>query len=105
MRRIHPIGPGLKELSEETWYGSGYCAVCGEKATSAVTCPVVARAVRYWDPDDGWRVGVLCVHCAPGVAKHGPAPGDYAYRMVEDVAERIDVVAANDLDAAYSDSL
>lgn len=34
-RTVHVEGPGLRELSSGTWYGAGYCAVCGEPATSA----------------------------------------------------------------------
>lgn len=66
---------GVKYMGEETWYGPGYCGICGD------TENLVSRPTRWWDPDDGWRMGVLCVYCTRDAEKHGPEPGDYAYRQ------------------------
>lgn len=67
-------GPGLKTYSRPTdapWYGSsGRCSICGGE-------PFPAR-VRYWDPDDGWRSGVLCIGCAEETAERGPKADDFA---------------------------
>jgi len=63
--------------------------------------------VRYWDADDGWRVGVLCVHCGLDAAECGPKPDDYAVvvKRGTDTGILAAMVAANgdDLDAAYTD--
>ena len=67
-------GPGLRVYSKPTdllWYGSsGRCSICGGE-------PFPAR-VRYWDPDDGRRSGVLCVGCAEEAAERGPRADDFA---------------------------
>jgi hypothetical protein len=89
--------PGLRYLSAETWYGPGYCGICG------TTKALIARPTRFWDPDDGWRVGVLCAYCTEDVRDRGPQPGDYAYRRRND-GEIIDAVASiSDMDGVYSE--
>jgi hypothetical protein len=89
-------GPGLRYLSNEKWYGPGYCGICG------TTRDIIARPTRFWDPDDGWRVGVLCVCCTRGVRDRGPQPEDYAYRRRDD-AGAIDAAASvSDADGVYS---
>lgn len=100
--KIHDEGPGLRVVSGERWYGPGYCGICGDRGPT-----LVARAVRYWDADDGWRMGVLCVHCGMEAAARGPRPDDYAVvtRRASDrqeQADMIDVEAGDDADAAYS---
>ena len=99
----HPRGngPGLKAFGTEEWYGPGYCGICGADP--------VPQAVRWWDCDDGWRMGVLCVSCADEARERGPQPDDYAVvtRDTEelDSADRIDILhSMGDDDAAYSDS-
>lgn len=100
MTMIHAEGPGLRVLSSERWFGPGYCGICGDRGDA-----LVARAVRFWCPDDGWKMGVLCIHCGQEAAARGPRPDDYASVVREDAAERIDVTAdMGDLDGAYSDS-
>ena len=99
---IHRNGPGLKVLGNATsdrWYGPGYCGICGDTE-------VVPVAVRYWDPDDGWRLGVLCVGCGDECRSRGPQRGDYAYRTTDTAEQktRLDVLAdLGDLDGAYAD--
>lgn len=80
------------------WYGSGYCGVCGD-------LNIEPLAVRYWDCDDGWRVGVLCACCADECHDRGPQPDDYAYSSVKHAqqAEIIDMTAdVADADCAYA---
>ena len=109
---IHRNGPGLKQLGNarsERWYGPGYCGFCGTKE-------VVPVAVRYWDPDDGWRMGVLCAGCGEDCTDRGPQPDDFACRTQDDNADhesrahfqamRIDRLATlTDLDGAYADQM
>ena len=96
-------GPGLKVYALPTdapWYGSGYCAICGGE-------PFPAR-IRFWDPDDGWKSGVLCPGCAAVAAERGPHPDDYALRVMDpDRAAHMDAIGeANDGDddAAHTES-
>jgi len=100
-RQVHDNGPGLRVLGTTRWYGGGYCGVCGSRGED-----LVARAVRWWDPDDGWCLGVLCVTCGEEAAARGPRPTDYA--MATDAGadpDAIDTSAADDADAAYADDL
>lgn len=95
---FHVDGKGLKTLSKEQWYGPGYCGICGDRGES-----LIPQAVRFWDPDDGWKMGVLCVGCGIDVQENGPEQGDYAYRKMDSL--KIDVEASmGDLDAAWSDN-
>jgi hypothetical protein len=83
----HKDGPGLVVLGTERWYGSGFCGICGEEP--------IPRSVRWWDPDDGWRFGVLCKGCGREASGRGPEEGDYALRGerdADDGAEHIDLV-------------
>ena len=71
----HPEGPGLKILDRSSvWYGGGYCGICGSRSDDEL----VPQAVRFWDPDDGWKVGVLCTYCGEEAAARGPRHDDYA---------------------------
>ena len=90
-------GPGLRAVGSETWYGPGYCGICGADP--------VPQSVRWYDPDDGWRFGVLCAGCADDARIRGPKPGDYCQQDHADkTADRIDAVASlSDDDATYSD--
>ena len=99
--RTHEPGPGLKILSRERWYGGGYCGICGSRGDE-----LIPQAVRYWDPDDGWRVGTLCSYCGEEAAARGPQVGDYAHKGEDDQAARIEAgVVYGDLDSTYSDSM
>lgn len=86
---------------KEPWYGGGYCGVCG------ATDDLVARAVRWWDCDDGWRFGVLCEYCTEECRDRGPQADDYAVVTIEDPEERaamIDISAdIGDTDGTLSE--
>ena len=56
-------------------YGAGYCGVCGDTGPA-----LVPRLARWWDCDDGWRVGVLCSYCFGDAEKRPPRRTDYAYK-------------------------
>jgi hypothetical protein len=98
---VHRNGAGLRIVGRERWYGPGYCGVCGSRE-------VVPVAVRYWDPDDGWRMGVLCTGCGEDCSERGPRPGDYACRTrdIAEQAQRVDLLSELvDLDGAYADQM
>lgn len=95
--------PGhVKVLSREVWYGQGGCDICGERYN------LIPRAVRYWSPDDGWKMGVLCGGCTAECDERGPQEGDYAVctranQVNEEKQVAIDIVAdllVGDLDGA-----
>ena len=87
---------------KQLWYGPGYCGVCGTSGDSLIPVPV-----RFWDCDDGWKVGVLCGGCGEECAKSGPSPENYAFPN-EKKREAIDAVAdllGEDMDGPYSTSV
>jgi hypothetical protein len=76
--RNHPSGPGLVQIGREVWYGSfGGCDLCADTDEARL----IPRAVRYWSPDDGWKVGVLCITCGEFCRERGPQPSDWAYTV------------------------
>lgn len=92
---MHKNGPGLRIVGDPTrqWFGGGYCCICGQTSTKVQHSPLIGVAVRYWDPDDGWRRGVLCLGCGEEAAARGPQKGDYAYKDEEEQREKADVEA------------
>ena len=83
------------------WYGPGYCGICGVRETP----PLTPRQVRYWDCDDGWRVGVLCCHCHADCEDNPPSPRDYAYAGNYESASMIEAAAdilGDDTDGIYT---
>ena len=56
-----------------------YCGICGHVPTTRQDEPNRAP-LKWWDPDDGWKIGSLCRWCAEEVLDDQPKPGDYAYR-------------------------
>lgn len=90
----------VKVLSKERWFGGGYCKICGDRGEH-----LVPRAVRFWDPDDGWKMGPLCCFCLDEAAARGPRDDDYAVvvrKDAEEKAQRIDVLSVmGDLDSTY----
>jgi hypothetical protein len=55
-----------------------YCLICGSEPTGELTSPMNILC-RFWCPDDGWRIGALCVYCHRDCADRKPEPSDYAY--------------------------
>ena len=104
----HDPGRGLKVVGRpgERWWGLGSCGICGETAEEG-TSPLVPQAVRWWDPDDGWRFGVLCLRCGQEARTRGPRRDDFAVATRRPQAEpaRLDLAAVDDPDAALSDLL
>ena len=107
---LPPDGAGLKvygKKSDAPWYGNG-CGICGATDPASKYSPLIPVRVRFWDCDDGWKSGVLCLGCAEDCAERGPKPGDYAYRAPDPEtltkAEKMDILAemsGGDDDAAH----
>ena len=63
-----------------------YCGVCGETPHTAQDEPNKAP-LRWWDPDDGWKIGSLCWYCAKEVLDAVPKEGDYAFEKTNHVCD------------------
>ena len=80
-----------------------YCGVCGHVPKGNEEDPNYRsnRApLRWWDCDDGWKIGALCHGCACGmetktfgkqdaILDAQPKPGDYAYKRTNGVADDV----------------
>jgi len=56
-----------------------YCGVCGHQPKNDWDEPNYTP-LRWWDPDDGWKIGSLCSVCAAEYLEAQPKPGDYAFQ-------------------------
>ena len=66
-----------------------YCGICGHVPHGVPSEPNRAP-LRFWCPDDGWKVGSLCRFCAEEALPRKPHPRDYAYGTTNGVAHDID---------------
>jgi hypothetical protein len=64
-----------------------YCGICGHTPKSSDE-PNYAP-LRWWDPDDGWKIGTLCHWCHDEVMHDEPKPKDMAYDRTNGVADDI----------------
>jgi len=62
-----------------------YCGMCG-RTPSRREEPNYAP-IRWWDPDDGWKIGTLCSWCYEMVQYDKPEPDDYAYEDTNGVCD------------------
>lgn len=63
-----------------------YCGVCG-RIPKDKTEPTNFGPIRWWDPDDGWKIGTLCESCYNEVGKDVPKPDDFAYELTNGVCD------------------
>ncbi len=63
-----------------------YCRVCGLEPDGK-TQPLNQGPLRYWDADDGWCIGSLCMNCWVDVFDAKPQPGDHAYDTRRDLLD------------------
>mgnify|MGYP001616342901 CR=1 FL=1 len=62
-----------------------YCIICGDfNHDETFTAPL-----RFWSPDDGWRVGRFCRACQP-LSHVKPQPSDFAYESKGDYLANMD---------------
>lgn len=54
-----------------------YCNICGYTPKTEKDCCNFVR--KFWDCDDGWKIGALCVGCWLDVKNDAPKKGDYAH--------------------------
>ena len=55
-----------------------YCGICGRTPLTNLDEPNYTP-LRWWDPDDGWKIGTLCRWCWEEVADDKPKPADFAF--------------------------
>lgn len=63
-----------------------YCGICGHTPKTSSEEPNYAP-LRWWDPDDGWKIGTLCHWCHDEVANAVPKPGDFAFKDTNGVCD------------------
>lgn len=88
------MNPSTTTLAERLTAGTvrityNYCGVCGRTPKTSNEEPNYAP-VRWWDPDDGWKIGSLCRGCFEDYAHVRPNPEDYAVRATNQVADQVD---------------
>ena len=91
-----------------------YCGICGRVPETNLDEPNWAP-VRWWDPDDGWKIGTLCRWCLEEYQNVKPKTTDFAWRSRnefaaeenintdEDPAEALDELAAEHENDCYDD--
>ena len=63
-----------------------YCGICGHQPRTNNDEPNKAP-VRWWDPDDGWKIGTLCPGCLEEFGSVKPKTTDFAYRDTNQVCD------------------
>lgn len=63
-----------------------YCGICGHVPPTGQDEPNRAP-LRWWDPDDGWKIGSLCRPCAEEALDRQPRETDFAYRRTNQVCD------------------
>ena len=63
-----------------------YCGVCGHVPQTEQDEPNRAP-LRWWDPDDGWKIGSLCRWCAEDYLDVQPKKGDFALHNTNSVCD------------------
>ena len=62
-----------------------YCGICG-RTPKQIEEPNYAP-IRWWDCDDGWKIGTLCHWCHDEVFNDKPKQSDYAYNKSNGVCD------------------
>lgn len=63
-----------------------YCGICGRVPRDNAE-PNYAP-LRWWDPDDGWKIGTLCSWCAKEAMPQRPKPEDIAFDSTNGVCDK-----------------
>jgi len=62
-----------------------YCGICGH--TPKTNDELNYAPVRWWDCDDGWKIGTLCHWCHEDTINAVPKPEDYAFKRTNEVCD------------------
>lgn len=63
-----------------------HCQICGHIPKDQYD-ELNLDCVKYWEPDDGWRIGTLCVDCFDEFGSIQPKPTDLAYQRRNEIAD------------------
>lgn len=74
------------EILSKSRVSYNYCGICGRTPKNHLEEPNHAP-LRWWDPDDGWKIGTLCRWCAEEALERKPKEGDFAYRRTNEVCD------------------
>ena len=77
----------ITELLNQARHSFNYCGICGH-VPKANDEPNYAP-LRWWDPDDGWKIGTLCRWCAQEALPRQPKPDDFAFSQTNHVADHV----------------
>lgn len=64
-----------------------YCLICGHQPDGK-TSPM-NDTHKFWDCDDGWKIGALCGYCWDDVKDAQPKAEDYAYSEADGMPESL----------------
>lgn len=59
-----------------------YCGICGHVPKD--DGEPNRAPIKWWDPDDGWKIGSLCRYCYEEQEGVIPQKGDFAYNKIND---------------------
>ncbi len=76
------------EMKDHYRVSYNYCGICGRTPqTKLEECNWAP--IRWWDPDDGWKIGTLCRCCIDESLSRRPKPTDCAYETTNGVADEV----------------
>ncbi len=81
------LAEGIRKKTVRLSYN--FCGLCGHTPHSKNDEPNYAP-LRWWDPDDGWKITTLCGHCHVDTFNRGPQPGDFANHRTNGVCDDAD---------------
>jgi len=67
----------------------GPCSICGHHPQTKASTPNLGP-VRFWDPDDGWKIGTLCPYCFEQFGSAKPHPSDFAFAATNGVCDSVE---------------
>ena len=83
----HEAERDQKMRKQQARISYNYCGICGHVPKDESE-PNHAP-LRWWDPDDGWKIGTLCHYCQDEVEFVQPKKGDFAFETSNGVADDV----------------
>jgi hypothetical protein len=81
--------PSLKILSQDKTMPKltcSFCRICGRQPQTKLD-EMNIGPVRFWNPDEGWKIGALCRPCHEETKNDKPKPDDYAFHLTNDYCD------------------
>lgn len=73
----------MSEQFNKAHLSYNYCGICGHVPKDSKRDEPNRAPLRWWDPDDGWKIGALCRGCHDEFGDIKPQPGDYAFEQTD----------------------